>query len=67
MNILSLTDGISAAHVALIRAGIPIENYYSSEINKHCITITQKNFPNTIQLGDMKTININSLPDIELT
>jgi len=66
MNILSLTDGISAAHVALIRSGITIDNYFASEIDKHCITITQKNFPDTIQLGDIRTIDINSLPAIDL-
>jgi DNA-cytosine methyltransferase len=66
MNILSLCDGISAAHLALLRAGIPIDQYFASEINKHCITITQKNFPNTIQLGDIRNININSLPDIDI-
>jgi len=66
MNILSLADGISGAQLALIRAGIHIDNYFSSEINKHCITITQKIFPNTIQLGDIRTIDIDSLPEIDL-
>ena len=66
MNVLSLTDGISAAHVALLRAGIPVDCYYSSEIDKHCITITQKNFPQTIQIGDIRNIDINLLPDIDI-
>jgi len=66
MNILSLADGISAAHVALIRSGITIDNYFASEIDKHCITISHKNFPNTIHLGDIRTIDIDSLPAIDL-
>ena len=66
MNILSLTDGISAAHVALLRAGIPVDLYYASEIDKHCLTITHKNFPDTIQLGDIRNIDINLLPDIDI-
>jgi DNA (cytosine-5)-methyltransferase 3A len=53
MNILSLFDGISAGQVALQRAGIEVENYYASEIDKYAIQITQKNHPNTIQLGDI--------------
>ena len=35
--------------------------YYSSEIDKYTIKVTQANFPNTIQLGDVKTINCDSL------
>lgn len=53
MNVLSLFDGISCGQVALKRAGIKIDKYYSSEIDKYAIQITQKNFPNTIQLGDI--------------
>lgn len=53
MNILSLFDGISCGQVALERAGIHYDNYYSSEIDKYAIKIAQKNYPNTIQLGDI--------------
>ena len=52
-NIVSLFDGISCLQIALERAGIPYENYYASEIDKPCITITQKNYPNTIQVGNI--------------
>ena len=57
MRVLSLFDGISCGHVALERAGIPIEVYYASEIDKYAIEITQKNYPNTIQLGDVTKID----------
>lgn len=53
MNILSLFDGISCGQVALERAGISINKYYASEIDKYAIQITQKNYPNTIQLGNI--------------
>lgn len=53
LKILSLFDGISCGQVALERAGIPVEVYYASEIDKYAIEITQKNYPNTIQLGDV--------------
>lgn len=53
MIVLSLFDGISAGQLALERAGIKVDKYYTSEIDKNAIKITQKNFPNTIQLGDI--------------
>lgn len=65
-NVLSLFDGISCLQVALRRAGIPIGAYYASEINSYAINVTQDNFPLTIQLGDVNTINWDSLPKIDL-
>lgn len=53
MNVLSLFDGISCCRVALDRAGIKVSNYYASEIDKHAITIAMKNYPDTVQLGDV--------------
>ena len=53
MKVLSLFDGISAGQLALQRAGIAVDAYYASEIDKYAISVTQKNFPNTIQLGDV--------------
>lgn len=60
MNVLSLFDGISCGQVALKRAGIKVDNYYASEIDRHAIKVTQTNFPNTIQLGDITKISIKS-------
>ena len=57
MRVLSLFDGISCGQVALERAGIPVETYYASEIDKYAIQVTQKNYPNTIQLGDVTKID----------
>lgn len=57
MNILSLFDGISCGHVALDRAGIKVENYYASEIEKNPIKVTQNNYPNTIQIGDVTKVS----------
>lgn len=57
MRVLSLFDGISCGQVALERAGIPVEVYYASEIDKYAIQVTQKNYPNTTQLGDVTKID----------
>ena len=53
MNILSLFDGISCGQVALERIGAKIDNYYAYEIDKYAIQVTQKNYPHTIQCGDV--------------
>ena len=63
MNVLSLFDGISCGQVALNRMGIKYDNYYASEIDKHAIQITQHNYPNTIQLGDVTNIKGDDLPN----
>ena len=56
MNVLSLFDGMSCAQIALERCNITVDNYFSSEIKPHAIHVTQKNFPNTIQVGDINFI-----------
>ena len=66
MNVLSLFDGMSCGQLALSKNGIHIENYYASEIKSHAIEITQNNFPNTIQLGDVTKIKGEDLPQIDL-
>jgi len=57
MNVLSLFDGISCARVALERAGIKVDNYYASEIDKYAILISKKNYPDIIQLEDVTKIS----------
>lgn len=53
MNVLSLFDGMSCGQIALSRLGIIPNNYYASELDKYAIKVTQANYPNTIQLGDV--------------
>ena len=66
MNVLSLFDGISCGQIALNRAGIKYENYYASEIDKYAIQVTQSNYPNTIQLGNIVELKTDNLPKIDL-
>ena len=66
MNVLSLFDGMSCGQIALNRLGIKYDNYFASEIKKIAIKVTQHHFPNTIQLGDVKNINLKELPKIDL-
>ena len=66
MNILSLFDGISCGQVALNKLGIKIDNYFASEIDKHAIKVTQENYPDTKQIGNVLNINFSDLPNIDL-
>lgn len=65
-NVLSLFDGISCGRVALERAGIQVNKYYACEIDKYAIKVAQKNFPDTIQLGDVRHIKTDTLDGIQL-
>lgn len=66
INVLSLFDGISCGQVALNRAGIQVKNYFASEIDKNAIKVTQHNFPNTKQIGDVLDVKASTLPKIDL-
>lgn len=65
MRILSLFDGLGGARIALDELGIECD-YFASEIDKYSIDIHMKNYPDTIQLGDVNTIKGNDLPHIDL-
>ena len=56
MNILSLFDGMSCAQIALNKSGIKYKNYFASELDKYAIKVTQANYPNTKQLGDVRFV-----------
>lgn len=45
---------------------IHIDTYYASEIDKFAIKQTQLNFPNTIQVGDVRKVNVLDLQPIDL-
>lgn len=69
MNVLSLCDGMSCGQIALNNIGVKVDSYYASEIEKSSIMVTQTNFPNTIQIGDMTNIDeefLKTLPRIDL-
>ena len=61
LRVLSLFDGMSCGQVALRELGYPIEKYYASEVDKFAIAQTQLNFPDTIQLGDVRNLEVDSI------
>ena len=66
MNVLSLFDGMSCGRIALERLGIPVDNYYASEIDKYAIQVSQANYPDIIQVGDVTELDTSTLPKIDL-
>ena len=57
MKVLSLFDGISCARVALERAQIQVDEFYASEIEQSSIDITKSNYPDVIELGDIRFVH----------
>lgn len=66
MKVLSLFDGISIAQQALKNIGIIPDYYGASEVDKYAIQITQKNFPNTVHIGDVRFVGNAGRTDIDL-
>ena len=62
----SMFDGMSCARLAARKAGLVVDKYYASEVDKHAIKVAQHNFPDTIQLGDALGYQNWELPKIDL-
>jgi DNA (cytosine-5)-methyltransferase 3A len=66
MNVLNLFAGMEVGRLACERAGVPIDKYYSSEIDKYAIQVSKANWPDIIHLGDVTKVYGCTLPDIHL-
>ena len=64
MNVLSLFDGISCARVALDRAGIEVNAYMASEIDKNAIKVSEKNYPDIIRVGSVVGLEVEGQIDL---
>ena len=66
MNVLSLFDGISTGRLALEMAGIKVDRYLASEVEAAPMAISAANWPEIVQLGDVRKIMARDLPHIDL-
>ena len=66
LNVLSLFDGMSCGQIALDKLGIPVNKYFAAEIDKYAIQVAKRNYPDMIHLGDVKEIDPDELPKIDL-
>ena len=53
INVVSLFNGMNTGRLALENCGFKVGKYYSSEIKKFAIALTQHHYPDTIQVGDV--------------
>ncbi len=65
MRILSLFDGMSCLQMAFHQIGIIPTEYFASEIEKFPIKAAMINFPNTIQIGDVRNVKGSDLGFID--
>ena len=66
MKVLSLFDGMSCGRIALDQLGIPVEKYYASEIDKYAIQVSQANYPDIVQVGDICNLDAEDYKDVDL-
>lgn len=66
MNVLSLFDWISCGRVALERAWIQVDNYFASEIDKYAIQVSEKNYPDIINIGSVLDVKWEDYKNIDL-
>ena len=57
---------MSCGQIALNKLGVSVDTYYASEIDKYAIQVAQKNFPNTIQVGDITKLDATNFKDVDL-
>jgi DNA (cytosine-5)-methyltransferase 3A len=65
MNVLSLFNGMGCAWLALDEAGIKVNKRYSSEIEKYPNQANDLLYPDTIQLGDVRNVDVSKLEPID--
>lgn len=56
LKVLSLFDGMSCGRIALDRAGIKVDAYYASEVDKNAIKVSKANWNDIIHIGDVTKV-----------
>lgn len=57
LTVLSLCDGMAGARIALDRCNIQVDKYYASEIKNSAIKCATTNYPDIIEIGNVKSIS----------
>lgn len=66
LNVVSVFDGLRIGRFALNKAGIKINKYYFSEIEKEAIVIGDRNYPDSIPIGDIREVDAGELGFVDL-
>ena len=57
---------MSCGRIALDQLNIPVEKYYASEIDKYAMQVSQANYPEIIQVGDICNLDAKDYQDVDL-
>lgn len=60
ITVLSLFDGISCGRIALERAKAKVNRYFASEIKECAIKCSSANYPDIIQIGDVRKVHYSN-------
>jgi DNA (cytosine-5)-methyltransferase 3A len=66
MIVVSLFDGMSCCQLALQKNGITPKKYFASEVDKYAMQVTMANFPNTMQIGDVRNVKGSDIGFVHL-
>lgn len=66
MIVFSCFDGMSCGQIALSLLGRDVDVYYASEVDKYAMEVTMNNFPGTVQVGDIRNVDPDDYPKIDL-
>ena len=66
LSVLSLFNGMGCVWLALDGAGLQVGKRYSSEIDKYAIKLNDALYPDTVQLGDVRNVDVSKLGHIDL-
>lgn len=66
LKVLSLFDGMSCGRIALHRAGIPVDKYFASEVDKPAMRVSSINYPEIHHIGDVCHVDPNDFRNIDL-
>ena len=66
INVFGAFDGYRGGRLILDKLNVPVNEYYSCEIDKHAITIGRKNYPKCVEVGDITQVNMFDLDPIDL-
>lgn len=65
MKIVSLFDGMACGMLAMLGAGVEVDEYYAYEIDKYAVQTVTHNFPDIIECGDVFKADFTQYKDVD--
>lgn len=64
-KVVSLFDGMSGGMLAMLGAGVEVDEYYAYEIDKYAVQTATHNFPNIVECGDVFKTDFTQYKDVD--